>query len=183
MRTVPNMYIINLATSNIIYLTVLFSEALANRISDTWLKGDFICMFLPFCRRMSVGLSAYSLALYIFQRYRIIVIPFQDLVSSQATWPITVAIICGVWIVAALFTIPSALSKYQCEEFAVLIHTTYLQLLVIFELLVSCVLPLCVIAFTYITTSRYLVKISHFISEGTQNPQLKTRRNTVKIVL
>jgi high-affinity K+ transport system ATPase subunit B len=42
MRTVPNMYIINLAISDIIYLTVLFSEACANRISDTWLDGDVI---------------------------------------------------------------------------------------------------------------------------------------------
>jgi len=183
MRTVPNMYIINLATSNIIYLTVLFSDVGANRISDSWLKGDVMCTFLPFCRRMSVGLSTYSLALYVFQLYRITVIPFQARVSSPPTWRVTVATICGVWIVAALFAIPSALSKYQCEEFAVLIHITYLQLLVIFELLVSCVLPVFVIAFTYITTSRYLVGISHFISEGTQNHQLKTRRNTAKNVL
>jgi len=35
MRTVPNMYILNLAISDTIYLTVLFSEACANRISDT----------------------------------------------------------------------------------------------------------------------------------------------------
>jgi hypothetical protein len=46
MRTVPNMYIINLATIDIIYLTVLFSEACANRISDTWLEGEFMCTFL-----------------------------------------------------------------------------------------------------------------------------------------
>ena len=56
MRTVPNMYIINLATSDIIYLTVLFTEICANRISDTWLQGDFMCMFIPFCRRLSVYL-------------------------------------------------------------------------------------------------------------------------------
>ena len=115
MRTVPNMYIINLATSDFIYLTVLFPEACANRISDTWLEGDFMCTFLPFCRRMSVGLSAYSVASYIFQLYRIIVKPFQARVSSPPTWRVTVATICGVWIVAALFAIPSALSKYQCK--------------------------------------------------------------------
>jgi len=94
-----------------------------------------------------------------------------------------VATICGVWIVAALFAIPSALSKYQCEEFAVLVHITYLQLLVTFELLVSCVLPLCVIAFTYIMTARHLVESSICISEGTQNLQLETRRNTAKILV
>ena len=53
MRTVPNRYIINLAISDIIYLTVLFSEACVNRISGTWLHGDFMCKFLPFFRRLS----------------------------------------------------------------------------------------------------------------------------------
>jgi hypothetical protein len=64
MRTVPNMYIVNLAISDIIYLTVLFSEACTNRISDTGPYSEFMCTFLPFCRRMSVGLSAYSVAVY-----------------------------------------------------------------------------------------------------------------------
>ena len=183
MRTVPNMYILNLAISDIIYLTVLFSEACANRISDTWLSGNFMCRFLPFFRRISVSLSAYSVAVLSIQRYRVTVNPFHIHISSPPTWRVTVATICGVWIVAALFAVPSVLSKYLCEGFEVLIHITYLQLVVIFEILVSCVLPLCVIAFTYIITALHLVKSSRSISEGTQNPQLETRRNTAKIVL
>jgi hypothetical protein len=47
MRNVPNMYILNAAVSDIIYLTVLFSEACANRISDTRVEGEFMCTFLP----------------------------------------------------------------------------------------------------------------------------------------
>jgi hypothetical protein len=35
MRTVPNMYIINLAISDIIFVTVLFFETYANRISES----------------------------------------------------------------------------------------------------------------------------------------------------
>ena len=183
MRTLPNMYILNLATSDIIYLTVHFSEAYANIIPDTWLDGVFMCTFFPFCRRLSVGLSAYSVAVYSFQRYRVTVNPFHVRISSPPTWRVTVATICGVWIVAALFAVPSALLKYLCEDVLYFRCITYYQSVVIFELLVSCVLPLCVIAFTYIMTSRYLVEISHFISDGTQNPQLKTHRNTAKIVL
>jgi hypothetical protein len=183
MRTVPNMYILNLAISDIIYLTVLFSEACAYRISDTLLNGEFMCKFLPFCRRLSVGLSAYSVAVLSFQRYRITVDPFQFRVSLPPTWRDTVATIFGVWTVSALFAVPSALSKYLCEGFAALIHITYIQLVVIFELLVSCVLPLCVIAFTYIMTARRLLESSRPVSEGTQNPQLETRRNTAKIVV
>ena len=195
MQTVRNMYIPNLAISNIIYLMVLFSETCANRISYTWLQGDFMCMFLPFCCCLAVGLSAYSVAVYSIQRYRVMVNTFHFRVSSRPTWRVTVATICGVWIVAALFAIPSALSKYLCKGlwvynlFSYYVFDdmsavmTYHQRVVIFELLVSCAIPLCVISFTYIMTALHLVKSSHSIPEGTQNPQVNTRRTTAKIVV
>ena len=179
MRNVPYMYILNLAISDIIYLTVLFSEACANRISDTWLDGDFMCTFLPFCRRLSAGLSA----VFSIQRYRVTAIPFHVRVSSPVSWLVAVATICAVWILGASFAVPSALSKYLCKEFLTLRQITYYQRVVTFEILVSCVLPLIVIAFTYIMTARHLVESSRYISEGTKNPQLETRRNTAKIVV
>jgi len=183
MRTVPNMFILNLAISDIIYLTVLFSEACANTISKLWLLGDSMCTFLPFCRRFSVGLSAYSVAMFSFQRYRVTVNPVQVRVSSPPTWRSTVATICGLWIVAALFAVPSALSKYMCDLLRNSIHVTYYKYVVTFELLLSCVVPLCVIAFSYIMTARHLVESSRAMAEGTQNSQLQTRRNSAKIVV
>jgi hypothetical protein len=183
MRTVPNMYLLNLVICNIIYLTVLFSEACANTVSNNWLKGNFLCTFLPFCRRLSVGLSAYSVAVFSVQLYRGTVNRFQLRVSSPPTWRVTVATVCGVWIGAALFAVPSALTKYQCEPLPVSRRITYYQLVVIFELFVSCAVPLCVIAFCYIMTVRHLVEISRAMSEGTQNPQLKTCRKTANILV
>jgi hypothetical protein len=181
MRTVPNMYILNLATSDIIYLTLLFSEALVNSILGKWLYGEFLCTFLPFCHRLSVGLAAYSVAVLSIQRYRVTANPLKVHVSSP-TWRSTVATICGVWIVAALFAVPSAISNAACEDLVSLRNITYYKSVVMFELLVSCVLPLSVIGFTYITTARHLVKSSR-ISEGTKNVQLNTRRNTARIVV
>jgi hypothetical protein len=177
------MYILNLAISDIIYLTLRFSEACANKISDTWLDGDFICTFISFSRRLSVGLSAYSVAALSIQRYRVTVTPLDVHVSSPPTWRSTVAAVCGVWIVASLLAVPSAISQYTCNVINYGGGTTYYQRVVMFELLVSCVLPACVIAFTYIMTARHLVKRTRPLSEGTQNPQLKTRRTTAKIVV
>jgi hypothetical protein len=109
--------------------------------------------------------------------------PLQFRLSSPPKWRVTVGTICGVWIVAALFSVPSALSRIVCVEFEFVYRNIYYQNVVIFELLVSCVLPLCVIAFTYIMTARHLVESSRPISEGTQIPQLNTRKNTAKIVV
>jgi hypothetical protein len=183
MRTVPNMYIVNLAISDIIYLTVLFFEAYANRVSDTWLYEEIMCTFLPFCRRLSVCLSAYSVAVLSIQRYRVIVNALHVRVSSKPTWRGTMATIFGVWIVAALFAVQLAVSSFRWVVGAKISPTRYSQRVVIFELLASCILPLCVIAFTYIMTALHLVKSSRSISEGTENPQMNKRRNTAKIVV
>ena len=163
------MYILNLDISDIIYLTVLFSETCENIISDKWLDGDFLCTVLPFCRRLSVGLSVYSVALLSIQRYRVTVKSFHIRVSSKPTWRGTVATICRVWILAALFAVSSALSRYLCQRDAQVTPTKYYNRVVIFKLLSSCALSLCVIAFTYIMTARHLVESSHSISEGTKS--------------
>jgi hypothetical protein len=164
---------------------VQFSQVYADTVSESWKYGEIMCWFFPFCRRMSVGLSAYSVAVLSIQRYNVIVNPFHILVSSQPTWRGTVATICGVWIVAVLFAIPSALLQNLCYEhlFPTFPYTTYNEGVYLFELLVSCVLPLCLIAFSYIMTARHLLKNADPTSEGTQNPQLNTRKNTAKIIV
>jgi hypothetical protein len=73
MRTVPNMYILNLALSDIIYLTVHFSERYAYRFHDKSLSDYSPCAYFPFFHRLSFGLTAYSIAVLSVQRYRVIV--------------------------------------------------------------------------------------------------------------
>ena len=183
MRTVPNMYILNLATSDIISLTINLPLSQAHFMSNTWQYGEFMCKFFEFSRRLSVGLSAYSVAVLSFQRYIVTVNPFHTFSSSPTTCRVTVATICGVWLVASLFALPSALSKHadiHCSHYS---SEVYYEKVAVFELFVSCVFPLCVIAFSYIMTARYLVKSALPISEDTRHPQANTRKNIARIVL
>jgi hypothetical protein len=183
MRTVPNMYILNVAVSDMIALTVLFSDAFGDTVPDKWLYGKFMCTFVPFCYRMSVGLTTYSIAVFSIQRYRVTVKPLQVLVSSQPTLRSTFATICGVWVVATLFAIPAAVSRYMCGGSSIIWSINYDFHVVIFQLLVSCVIPLFVIAFCYIMTARHLVESSCSVPEKTRKSRLNTRKNTAKIVL
>jgi hypothetical protein len=180
MRTVPNMYILNLAISDIILLTLLFSNAWPNSVM--WLRGDITCTFLPFCYRISVGLTAYSIVVLSIQRYRVTVYPLHVLVSSQRTWRSIVVTIYGVWIVAALLAVPTARSRLFCNDSFVFLHVKYYQNVALLHFLVSCVLPLCVTDFFYIMTARHIVKSSSPISEETQNPQQSARKNTARVV-
>jgi hypothetical protein len=181
MRTVPNMYILNLAISDLIYLTAALSEVWPFSLLQP--SGFIMCIFIYFCYRMAVGLTAYSIALLSIQRYRVIVKPLHVLVFSQPTWRSTGAAICGVWIAAALSAVPEVRSSRVCGVTYIFGFTNYYLYVVIFNALVYCVIPLCLIAFCYIMASRHLVKDSDAISEGTQKPQLNTRKITAKVLL
>jgi hypothetical protein len=183
MRTVPNMYFLNLATSDIIFLTVLFSEDCVKMIQGMTNMGDSLCAFFTFCYQFSLGLTANSVAVLSFQRYRVTVNPLHVRASSQPTWRATGATICGVWIVAALFSVPAARSRYFCSDSILLWRSNYYQRVTIFQLLVSCVLPFCVIAFSYIMTACHLLESSCSLSQEAQNSRLNTRKNTAKVVL
>ena len=95
-----------------------------------------MCKFLPFCRRLSVGLSAYSVAALSIQYYRVNSksLPRTVRVSSQTTWPSTVATICGVWIVVVLFAIPTAFAWTAYFEGILYDCKSYYKIVIIFEL-------------------------------------------------
>ena len=160
------MYILNLAVSDVIILTLSFFFVFIYSIPIFWPQEGIMCGFLPFYARMVVGLTTYSIAVFSIQQYRVTVNPLQGLVSSQPKWRSPVATICGVWIVAALIALPSARSQYLFCNSTLLYRTNYYKLLSIFHLIVSCVLPLFVIAFSYIKTIRHLSESSRPISEG-----------------
>jgi cytochrome b561 len=181
MRTIPDMYILNLAISDIIYLTIFFFMNLQNSVM--LLDRDIACTYFSFGYHMSVGLTTCSIAVLSFQRYRVTVNSLHVLVSSQPTWRSTGSKICGMWIVAALFAIPAARTHYGCSFSEFLWITNSYQRVAIFHLLVFCVLPLCVIAFSYIMMSRHLSKSRFSLPQGTQNAERKKRKNTAKVVL
>ena len=178
MRKVPNMYILNLTISDMILLTSGITFAIE------MISSEFRCVFLVYVYRMSIDLSAYSVVVLSIQRYIITVNSFHVRASSKPKWRVAVATIFGVWILAALSAIPTTSLKVFCFDPIMLRkNIAYYKLVVAFELLVSCVYPLCLIAFSYIMTVRYLVKSSCPIYEETKIPQMNTRKNVAKIVV
>jgi hypothetical protein len=183
MRTVPNMYIVNLALSDIISLTVNLPINHAYVMSDTWTHGQFLCKFFEFSRSLSIGVSAYSVAVLSIQRYNVTVNPLHIRVSSPATWRMTLVAVSAVWFVASIFALPSALSMHADTYCSPYDSQIYYTKVVLFELLVACVLPLCVIVFSYVMTARHLVKSALPISQEMKHPQENARRSIAKIVL
>jgi magnesium-transporting ATPase (P-type) len=85
--------------------------------------------------------------------------------------------------VAALLAVPEVRSVHSCGANITFIFSYHYHYVIIFDLLLTCVIPLCLIAFSYIMSYRHLVKNSGALSEGTKNPQLNTRKITAKDLL
>jgi len=184
MRTIPNMYILNLCISDLIFLTELFLINTFALLKIDKLDDNYIAaLVFQFCYQMAVGLTAYSVAVLSFQRYRVTVKSLQVRVSSQTSRRATVATICGVWIVAALLAVPRTLLFGTYGPGFFFPFDTYSQFISLFELLLFCIIPICVINFSYCWTSRHLVKTRFYISGMAQIHQIKKRRNAAKVVL
>jgi len=184
MRNIPNMYILNLGISDLNFLTQIFlNNTLVLLIPNPWDFNYIVRLVSQFGLQMAVVLTAYSVAVLSVQRYSVTVKSLQVRVSSQTSRRATVATICGVWIVAALLAVPKTLLVGIYGPETLWEFYTYIRIISLLELLLFCVLPLCVITFSYCLTSRHLVKNSFYISGMAQNPQIKKRRNAAKVVL
>jgi hypothetical protein len=186
MWTVPNMYIINLVISDLIVLVVNVPvyQAYKDYFTLSFPEHSVECMFIKFLYRFSVGLSTYLVALLSYQRYKVTVTPLQVHVHSPVTWRITAATICGVWIVAAIFALPSTFTVYKTKNISCNVYSyeIYYKKVVLLDLCIFCILPLCAIVFFYVMTARHLVKSAHTISEEI-HPLATRRKNTARIVL
>jgi len=178
MRTVPNMYLLSLATSDIIYLTAIFSIVWLDNV--TWLRSDTVCTLLTFFNRMSVGLTVNFVTVLSIRVYKLTVNPFHVRVSSQPVWLSTVATIFVVWIVAAFFAIPAARSQYMCVNSILLWLINYYLYVLAFQILVSFVLPFFTICF-FCTYGQHFAKNVSSLSEETQISRLNKRKNAAKL--
>jgi hypothetical protein len=169
MRTVPNMYLLSLAISDIIYLTAVFSNACLD--NATWPRGDIVCSFLPFCNRMSFGLTMNFVTVLYIRYYKLKANPFHVRVSSLPTWLATAATIFGVWLLAAFFAIPAARSQYMCANSILLWRIYYHQYIIVFQMLVSLVIPAIMITF-FVTYGMCFGRNLSSLSEETQISRL-----------
>jgi hypothetical protein len=178
------MYILNLAISDLIMLTLLYAVALDEwrSVVLSYLHRRIInALLIIFCR-LSFGVSAYSVALLSIHRYRLTVSPSQVRVSSQTSLRAGVANVRRVWTVATLFAIPSTPFVTADLMYESLTFRTYYKYVHSLEVFVFCVLPMCIISFTSIKTVCHHEDSSGFIYEGSQHPQINTRKISTKIV-
>ncbi|XP_069696519.1 uncharacterized protein [Periplaneta americana] len=181
MRTVPNFYIMNLAVSDLLLLTINTLFPYSNKVLDSWQFRDVLCRMFGFFRQSSIGVSPYLISVMSIQRYQIISRPLHNRRQSM-TRIITIATILGIWTICSLFAIPHTLAIHFNEVCNVWLSLKYYQKVVVFELLVFCIFPLGITVCMYCLAAHHLMRSTN-IASGEVHNQGNSRRGTTRIVL
>ncbi|XP_044133007.1 neuropeptide FF receptor 2 isoform X1 [Bufo gargarizans] len=112
MRTVTNLFILNLAVSDLLVGIFCMPTTLLDNIIAGWPFGNTICKMSGMVQGISVSASVFTLVAIAVDRFRCIVYPFkQKLTISTA-----VVIITVIWVLAIAIMCPTAVMSHVKED-------------------------------------------------------------------
>ncbi|NXE99239.1 NPFF2 protein, partial [Menura novaehollandiae] len=112
MRTVTNLFILNLAVSDLLVGLFCMPTTLLDNIIAGWPFGSLVCKMSGMVQGISVSASVFTLVAIAVDRFRCIVYPFKQ----KLTIPTAVTIIAVIWILATAIMCPSAVLLQVQEE-------------------------------------------------------------------
>ncbi|RWS07861.1 NPYLR1B-like protein [Dinothrombium tinctorium] len=152
MQTVTNLFITNLALSDI--LLCIFSVPFTPLYLLTWkswIFGSVLCHLVPYAQGVSVYISAFTLMSIAIDRFFVIIYPFKPRMKIK----ICLMIVACIWISAAMLTLPygifmDLLGDICCENWpyeeskkAFGFSTSVLQFVIPFIIISFCYIRVC----------------------------------------
>lgn len=119
LRTVQNIFILNLAISDVIVCLLSLPFTPVTNIYKNWLFGPAICHLLPFVQAVSVFVSTFSLSAIAVDRYCLVTKPHAKPLSLRSATVIAVIL----WVLSVVVSLPygyyMTLEEYPgyCGEF------------------------------------------------------------------
>ncbi|XP_064272250.1 neuropeptide FF receptor 2 [Passer domesticus] len=112
MRTVTNLFILNLAVSDLLVGLFCMPTTLLDNIIAGWPFGSLVCKMSGMVQGISVSASVFTLVAIAVDRFRCIVHPFKQ----KPSVPAAVATIAAIWLLAVAIMCPSAVLLRVREE-------------------------------------------------------------------
>ncbi|NWX93561.1 NPFF2 protein, partial [Nothoprocta pentlandii] len=112
MRTVTNLFILNLAISDLLVGIFCMPTTLLDNIIAGWPFGSMVCKMSGMVQGISVSASVFTLVAIAVDRFRCIVYPFKP----KLTVSTAVVVIAVIWILAVAIMCPSAVMLQVREE-------------------------------------------------------------------
>ncbi|XP_074546740.1 neuropeptide FF receptor 2-like [Halichoeres trimaculatus] len=115
MRTVTNLFILNLAISDLLVGIFCMPTTLVDNIITGWPFGSVLCKLSGMVQGISVSASVFTLVAIAVDRFRCIVYPFKQ----KLTIPTSKLIIVVIWVLAVSIMCPSAVMLQVTKEHTV----------------------------------------------------------------
>ncbi len=159
MQSVTNLFITNLALSDILLCILAVPFTPSYTFLRRWIFGTILCHLVPYAQGVSVYISTLTLTAIAIDRFFVIIYPFQQRMRLIAC----IAIICIIWTISLLLTIPYGLymqvsrlnftgeNEYYCEEDWPTEY--YRKIYGTLTVLLQFLLPFFVVTFCYICVS------------------------------
>uniref|UniRef100_A0A8C8RT75 Neuropeptide FF receptor 2 n=1 Tax=Pelusios castaneus TaxID=367368 RepID=A0A8C8RT75_9SAUR len=112
MHTVTNLFILNLAVSDLLVGIFCMPTTLLDNIIAGWPFGSMVCKMSGMVQGISVSASVFTLVAVAVDRFRCIVYPFKQKLSISTA----VIIIAVIWVLAIAIMCPSAVMLQVQEE-------------------------------------------------------------------
>lgn len=105
MQTVTNIFITNLALSDILLCLLAVPFTPMYTFIGRWAFGKTLCHFMPYAQGCSIYISTLTLTSIAIDRYFVIIYPFKPRMKLSTC----ITIIIAIWLVALLATLPYGL--------------------------------------------------------------------------
>jgi hypocretin (orexin) receptor 2 len=112
MRTITNIFIVNLAIGDFFVILICLPPSLINDITGNWWFGKTMCKIIPYIQYISVCVSVLTLTSISYERYYAIVYPLK----LKATKFRAKLIILFVWAIAIIINSPHPIVITLIEE-------------------------------------------------------------------
>ncbi|XP_007906481.1 G-protein coupled receptor 54 [Callorhinchus milii] len=156
MRTATNLYIANLATTDIIFLICCVPFTAMLYPLPSWVFGEFMCKFVNYIQQVSVQATCVTLTAMSVDRWYVTVYPLRSL--RQRTPRVAMAVSLGIWIGSFVVSIPVPIYQkiqsgywfgpqvYCSESFPSAVHE---KAFILYNFLAVYLLPLVTICVSY----------------------------------
>ncbi|VDN55021.1 unnamed protein product [Dracunculus medinensis] len=98
MRSITNIYLLNLAISDLMLSVICMPPTLVSSVIYCWMFGDLLCKLFAYLQPVVVTASAYTLAVIAFERYYAICRPLHSRIWQTRSH--AYAMIILVWMIS-----------------------------------------------------------------------------------
>ena len=192
MQTITNIFITNLAVSDIMMCMLAVPFTPLSAFLDSWVFGEALCHIVPMTLGVSVYVSTLTSTAIAIDRYFVIVHPFKPRMKIF----VCLLLIVAIWIVSVSISLPLAIYQkvawnkkdqtYSCYE-----HwpkDTARQFFTVTNLILQYIVPCSIITFCYIKVSVVLrIRANTRIGSGRNRErdemEIQRKRRTNKMLI